>query len=273
MVVRNEMGRYLEESIGALHEFCDLIVCLDDGSTDGSLQWLREQPKVIASSTLDGPRSLAGGGDVRVRTFTHEAQTRQRLLAVTAMAIAGLPYEEAAILAIDADEFVADPDELVMSIDKADPSIKSWLLCMQEVWVASDEGLAVRIDGGWMEHDTAMLFRLPLEIESADWLFPNRALACGRVPPAVNRSRSEHSGTAVLHFGWAREAERAARHARYVEQDGGRFHASAHLDSIMWPKERVLVIDREWPDALSRRRERILELTSEGGNDVGEGDV
>lgn len=60
----------------------------------------------------------------------------------------------------------------------------------------------------------------------------------------------EFSGVGLLHFGWANVAERAARYERYVVADNGRFHARAHLDSIMWPDDRVTVERREWPDAL-----------------------
>jgi hypothetical protein len=35
-----------------------------------------------------------------------------------------------------------------------------------------------------------------------------------------------------------------------VEHDQGRFHASAHLESIMWPDEKVTVRQRGWPTGL-----------------------
>lgn len=250
MVVRNELGRYLRESIGALEEFCDLIVCLDDDSSDGSREWLEEQAKVLTFSR---------GGEVRDGgTFDNESGVRQLLLAHTWRVMDGLTDTDMFILAIDADEFVADPDALLAALAGADRYTRSWFLCMQEVWKASDAGLSIRLDGGWMEHDSAMLYRCPLVVGTPEWRFPERALACGRVPPAVNQTKAAHSGSAVLHFGWAREQERAARYERYRVADGGKFHASSHLDSIMWPDDRVELIERGWPAALDPVKAAIL---------------
>lgn len=252
MVVRNELNRYLPAAVAHLETYCDVVVILDDQSTDGTVEWLRANTGATVHTT-EGDRGEVG-------TFVHEANTRQRLLELTMEVIAGLPYKPTFVLAIDADEFVADPFVLRQAVEE-NPHNRTFMLCMQEVWTASDEGLAIRVDGGWMEHDAGMLFRSPVSLGEDGWEFPDKALACGRVPPAVNRYPGVHTCSAVLHFGWANPWERLDRYRRYVEQDGGRFHASSHLDSIMWDDARVLVVDREWPDALSGWRDSILSQT------------
>jgi hypothetical protein len=57
-------------------------------------------------------------------------------------------------------------------------------------------------------------------------------------------------GTSILHFGWARESERQSRYDRYAKHDGGQFHASQHLESILWSEDRIQLSARGWPVSL-----------------------
>ncbi len=60
---------------------------------------------------------------------------------------------------------------------------------------------------------------------------------------------------AVLHFGWANTAARQARYDRYQQIDGGRFHARAHLESILAPSPTLRGVT--WPEALAPHRAAI----------------
>lgn len=235
VIVRNELGRYLEECVGHLLEFCDEVRVLDDASDDGTSEWLTE----VHHAALQVRRRDAHG------FYEHEGLARQELLEWT---LAGEPDY---VLAIDADEFVADPS-LIRRAMKGGAPVCS--LVMEEVWEvdAAADCLCVREDGGWRSHPVSVLWA---PSAGGGWRIADRALACGRVPEAVQRARyAAATGTEILHFGWANEAERAARHARYAEHDGGRFHRSAHLDSILWPCEQVDLRGRRWPPALEARR-------------------
>jgi len=70
------------------------------------------------------------------------------------------------------------------------------------------------------------------------------------------------TATHILHLGWANQAARAARHQRYVEADGGRFHRSSHLDSILWPDNMVTLRGRPWPAFDKEIREAITTAAS-----------
>jgi glycosyltransferase involved in cell wall biosynthesis len=241
VICRNELGRYLEPCIDHLLEFCDAICVLDDGSTDRGPQLIESDRVVISRSGMPG-RHLEPA-------FHRHAGLRNQLLNHT------LARDPSHVLAIDADEFVADGAAVRAACERDD--FDAWNLCMQEVWNAHSERLEIRQDGGWDEHDVPMLWA-PGRLRGA-LRITDKGHATGRVPDAVYGARMGYSCTEVLHFGWARKAEREERFARYAVGDAGRFHAAAHIESIMWPDERVRLTARAWPVGLDDVKDAILE--------------
>ena len=249
LLVHNELGRYLTESLGHLLEFCDEIAILDSGSADGTFEWLAEHP---GRDRLQVLRTPFNG------FFEHEGRTRQQLLEWT------LASEPTHILAIDADEFVSDGYKLRGQLGTGVPV---WTLEMEEVWELDGDCICVRHDGGWHPHPVPIVYTVPPPARrDGVWAINDRALACGREPIAVRRAMAaaRPSGVSVLHFGWANEAERQARYERYAVADGGRFHASTHLQSILWPAERIHLEGRPWPSGLASRREELTRLVARG---------
>lgn len=247
LLVRNELGRYLEPCILHLLEFVDEVRVLDDASTDGSFEWLADQGPHVQVLQLPRPHF-----------FEHEGRTRQALLEWT------LKGDPSHIVSIDCDEFVNDGPGLRRSIEFADRA--AFGLTMEEVWEADVGGLCVREDGGWRSHPVPALWRIPERLD-ARWRIADRALACGRVPVAIDGIQpvllADHS---LLHFGWANEQERQARYDRYRVADGGRFHASQHLESIMWGCDRVQLRPRGWPAGLLPWKDAILERANRPSN-------
>lgn len=246
LVVRNERARYLAPCIEHLLAFCDTVVVLDDGSDDGTRDWLVDvaeiEPRLIASLRNEST------------FFVHEGRCRQTLLALT------LPQKPTHVLSLDADEFVSDGAALRARIGR-EPDVPIWSLEIEEVWQAG-ESLKIREDGGWRSHPLPVLWRVD---PSVTYRIMDRKLACRRVPTQILRSssRAVPSGESLLHLGWSNPVTRAERHARYVTHDGGRFHASAHLDSILWPDEKIELRERAWPEQLLQYREAILERTAQ----------
>lgn len=248
MVVRNEWDRYLAPCLRHLLEYCDEIRILDDASDD---DWQKKAKRALGKNFTEKVQILR---QEEPTFFVHEGQTRQRLLEWT---MEGAPTH---ILSIDADELVGDGTRIRRMLERY-PTTEFFSLNMQEVWKASEADLQIRQDGGWREHPVTILFRAPSARELArnrqmarDWHLPDRALACGRVPTYVNsRMRGRiMTLTDILHFGWACEADRVARHHRYAVADGGKFHHSTHLDSILWGDERVKLTRRRWPQYLDK---------------------
>jgi glycosyltransferase involved in cell wall biosynthesis len=241
LLAHNERSRYLEPCIRHLQEFCDAVYLYDDGSTDGTSQRAHELGAVV---------SFQG----RSTFFEHEGRTRQRALD---WALTGRPTH---VLSLDCDEFVDDGPALRCVLESSQASEFSLEMC--EVWRAFDECLCVRMDGGWRPHGIPALWRVPGN--PARLRIADRALACGRVPVSIDQ-RARHAqvtGASLLHFGWANESERAARHHRYAVADGGRFHQSQHLASILWPNDKVAMDGRVWPASLEPVRAQILDYAT-----------
>jgi glycosyltransferase involved in cell wall biosynthesis len=260
LIVRNEADKYLSHCVAALHEFCDEIRAVDDSSTDGSHSLMED----LGVRVKRNDRSMF---------YEHEGNARQALLEWT------MEAEPTHILVVDGDELVVDGQRLRAALEAPQPlptlrerrqrgarqgPVTVWRLQMQEVWGATDDHLLIRQDGGWKEHPVPICFYVPpMELDrrlQRHWRIPDRALACGRVPTevAVNSNRAlNESAATILHLGWACQADRYARHQRYVVHDGGAHHASKHLDSIMWADNRVLLTERPWPDGVDKHK--ILE--------------
>lgn len=248
LIVKNEIGRYLQPCIAHLQQFCDQIIVVDDGSMDGTGEWLQDQERVDVVPLPDVSEGFFAG---------HEGRRRQYLLDFT------LNHHPDWVLAIDADEFITDPVALCDYIENSGREVG--LLDMEEVWKADDTQLSIRMDGGWRPHACPILWKTSLSGRRGQRLrIADKALACGREPEAIRRylGKARPTGSSILHLGWAKQSGRQARYERYVTADGGQFHRNSHLDSIMWPDEKIRLEEKLWPPLLERVRRQIVEAAS-----------
>ena len=246
MIVRNELDRYLAPAVEHLLTFCDEVAMVDDGGTDDTHAWASRQDGVYCAKT--------GASHF----YEHEGRARQFLLEWT------LLRSPDYVLSIDADEFVGQPNQVRDVCAQGGPA---YTLQMEEVWRA-DEHLHIRVDHAWRPRPCPILWRAPQDADTDVWKIPDVQLACGREPLAVRRMRAKPSGASVFHFGWACEADRVGRAERYFEHDQGKFHKDAHLQSILWPDERVTLSSVHWPAGLANVRARLLERASRGTSKV-----
>jgi glycosyltransferase involved in cell wall biosynthesis len=223
MPVRNELGRYLRQAVAHVLTYCDELCVLDDGSTDGSREWLEAQDRVSVSS-IDNGWARAGGD---------ENITRQALLEHVFEA------RPTHVLCIDADEFVPQGAALRERLER-DRNVAAWTLRVVELWRADPP--AIRIDGSWKPRNSPILYRVPKHRDRY-WRAHRKRCACPREPEAISRlKRSKRivpSGADLVHAGWVNQEQREERARRYMDFDRGEYHASAHIASILWPDERV----------------------------------
>jgi glycosyltransferase involved in cell wall biosynthesis len=238
MIVKNEMERYLPLAVEHLLTYVDEVRVLDDGSTDGSFEYL---------SAKTGVEVLRNPGP---HFFEHEGRARQNLLNFVFQA------KPDYVLGIDADEFVGDPEKIRAAIDQEGRDV--YLLTLVEAWKVGPGGISIRIDGLWGPRKVPMLYRAPSlwpprrGMGEADWRIQDKQLACGREPLAVIKGagRAPLIDTHIFHFGWTRESEREARAERYFVHDQGRFHQDRHLRSILFPDDKVGLRGLPWPEGL-----------------------
>lgn len=247
MIVKDELSRFLPEVIGHLLDFVDQIVVLDDGSTDGTGEWLDDNAKLwdrIRVHHVDPEDGFFAG---------HEGRKRQQLLLHT------LNEMPDYVLSIDADEFVTDGQAVRDYCEDSGRPVGT--LPMEEVWKIDKSGMQIRMDGGWRPHPVPCLWSAKLSGQRGRALkIADRALACGREPESVRRyfAKSRPTGSSILHLGWANESGRRPRYERYVEADGGQFHRNSHLESIMWSDEKVVLEPQPWPTSLKKYRDMII---------------
>jgi glycosyltransferase involved in cell wall biosynthesis len=242
MIVKNEMNRYLPLAVSHLLTYVDEVRVLDDGSDDGTYEWLLE---------TEGVKVLRNPGP---SFFEHEGRARQNLLDWVRKSKADYA------LGIDADEFVGEP--AVIRETMAAATMPVYLLQLVEVWKIDLGGISVRVDGLWGPRKVPMLYQLPKGRGTGrDWKIQDKQLACGREPIAVVKASrgAPLLDTQIFHFGWTHESERQARAERYFEHDGGQFHASRHLQSILFPDNKVSLRGYAWPHGLREISSELIE--------------
>jgi glycosyltransferase involved in cell wall biosynthesis len=238
MIVRNETHRYLKPCIEHWLTYCDEIRVLDDGSDDGTFEYLGGMRKPVLVKRNPGPSF-----------YEYESKARNELLRWT------MRSKPDYVLSIDCDEFVGSPEALRVAMRS---KMYAYTLQMEEVWGATEDTLSVRVDGRWGPRPCPILWNAPAAW-SSNWEIPDRKLACGREPRAVRTIRARPSRTSVFHFGWTNRSEREARAERYFTHDKGRFHADAHLQSILWDDSKVKTRSQPWPGGLEAVRGELVE--------------
>lgn len=249
LIIRNEAARYLGMAVENLLGFVDEIAVVDDGSSDG---WLEElspgwggEAHRIRVLRLDDP-----GRDIRP-DFHRHAVARNRLLQFT------LETNPTWVVASDADELFTDGQAIRRLCETTHADVVG--VNIAEVWEACDDVLCTREDGGWRTHPIGCVWRAD-KFRSQALALADKGHATGRVPDAVHRVPADASGEALLHFGWTNQPERAVRFRRYDEGDDGKFHARAHIDSIMWTGKQVNLQARPWPQGWPPSlRDRVRE--------------
>jgi hypothetical protein len=204
-----EADRYLDPVLARVSEIADRIhVSLDPISGIGELD--------VAMTWADAVTHTATPGFLE-----HEGLFRSRAWMDMEQSVG--PEVGDSILLIDADEFVHDPD----AVKKAAREFPDQRLgfTFYHLW----GGDSYRIDRSWAPSVAWILIPYRKNGKHA-----NRKMACGREPTYAHNERQHGIPVSdILHYGYFDDADKAAKYTRYMTFDGGRYHSSSHLKSII----------------------------------------
>ncbi len=225
MVVRNEEHNYLPQVLDRLKDQVDLITLTDDYSDDNTAKLAESYGAKVM--VMEEPTFSTNEGKLRQASWEH----------LTQFVEPGNTW----VLAIDADEELYPTkyslDQLVNN-DKFDV----YNIQFYHMWNETQ----YRVDKAWAPHGSTRFFRY-----FPGGRFKDRALACGSEPTYVqellNRGRFHNdSGLKMKHLSYIKDEDKKKKFDRYSAIDGGKFHANAHILSIMDPVEMVILHNWEW---------------------------
>ena len=224
LVVRNEAPNYLHQILTRLKDQVDEIVVTDDCSDD-------DTPNIAESFG-------AHVQQMSEPTFsTHEGRLRQ----ASWKHLENFADKNTWVLAIDADE------ELYITLHSLtaltmNPKYSVYDVEFYHMWNETQ----YRVDKAWAPHGSTRFFRY-----QPGGHFKDRALACGSEPTYVQDYINhglyyKHSGLKMKHLSYIKDEDKQKKFDRYSAIDGGKFHANAHIQSIMDPPEMVILNDWKW---------------------------
>lgn len=225
MVMKNEADRYLRAVLEHMRPFLDQLFIFDDNSTDDSRMIATQYDTVICPRPADCPSWIE-----------HEGKFRQS--AWGTFEVVMQPHPGDWILSFDADEFLVriedDFSDVRPTLDRVVENAKNVgdvgvVLPFPEIFDIANGIPMVRTDGLW---DTIRGPRLFEYRTGGSW--SDRSMGCGSEPTYVAEgpTSSHNLGLNMLHFGYAKPEEHAARHERYSEllEHG---HSNKHVQSII----------------------------------------
>lgn len=213
MVVKNEEKRYLREVLKKAKEYIDNAVIIDDGSSDNTIDIIKEEFNNIPYVLIENKESR----------FSNEYDLRKQQWEET------IKINPDWIIFLDADEILEDnfKNEVKDMINNRD--VDGYLFRLYDFW----DNENYRDDMLWCAHNTYRLFLIRYQ-ENFIYKFKNTAQHCGRMPYNCINLPYAISNIRVKHYGWARESDRIAKYNRYMELDpNGEFGNIDQYKSIL----------------------------------------
>lgn len=217
MVVKNEAGRYLAQSVAWLRQAVDELVVFDDGSIDATVRVARETGALVGVRDFGAPAFLENESKFRQSAWWFLEATLQ-------------PTGNDFVVSVDADEFLVDrgdrsPREALEEViaQAREEGCDSIEIPKAEVFGALDSRPLVRTDGEWGKIREQRIAHWP---DSPT--FRDQKLAGGSLPKLSGPVLRAGNPT-LLHLGYMRPVDRLAKYQRYRALSG---HSRKHIESI-----------------------------------------
>lgn len=202
--------RYADRTMRIARRWCDELLVYGDRPDADTWDAVRQH----------ATHCRFGSGDT-----WHESRVRRQLIRLCDQVL----DDGDLVLVLDADEELRtlegrNPSGIVRQLAESDTE-GPWPVKFWHLWQA--DGLAHRADGLWQPSLGYRVYRHQKGLE-----LPDRELGC---PPIPNMPWiiTHQPVLGVAHWGYARIDDVLRKHAFYMDRDGGRFHNSQHLQSII----------------------------------------
>lgn len=198
MIVRNEENRYLKRVLESAKEYIDEAVIIDDGSTDGTVDIIKNTLTGVKTTIIENKESkFASEWKLRRQQWEETIKTNPNW-----------------IIFLDADEMFEDKfkDEIRELIK--DKYTDLYRFRLYDMW--SEE--KYRDDMYWKAHTNYMPFLMRYQ-SNFKYIFNEKNQHCGRMPQNIGDLPQKMSLLRVKHYGWAKEEDRIAKYERYKKLD------------------------------------------------------
>lgn len=209
MLVRNEVDRHLTKTLDCITEMGAHAYITDDASEDATADLCSQYGAVMRMNECS-------------MFWEHEGKARQAHLEWLDQFCVPGDW----ILALDADETISDPADLMNVVHQADMLGDGAIsLRLYEFWTETQ----YRTDGYWFGTKTPRLYKW-----QSGGMIADKPMGCGSEPTYVQEVRKfQQDRCHLLHWGYVRPEDRIRKHSAYSARLGGHGHDNTHVNSII----------------------------------------